>query len=870
MLRTLLSLAVVVGLAPTARADDVRAHARRITSPPTIDGHLDEAAWQAAPKQSHFTQRFPKDNVKADAETTFAILYDDSAIYVGVWAADAEPAKIKNLLTRRDVDVLSDLVIIGFDSYRDRRTAFAFQLNAAGVQRDTLIFDDSNQDDTWDAVWTGNSAITTEGWTAEFRIPLNQLRYASDGSHEWGFQILRIVGRTSEQSTWSPWPRSAPEVVSHFGIVDGIDHLKPSRRLELLPYVTGGLDRTPIDAGDPINDHVGAKGNLGIDLKYGLGPAFTLSATINPDFGQVEADPSMINLSANELFFAEKRPFFLEGTDLFRLPIGNGDNVIEGSFYSRRIGAAPADPAASYDYIKKPPSTAIYGAAKLTGKTTGGWSVGVFDAVTGRESATLAGADGTHNVIVAPLSNYAMARVKRDLRAGKTTLAGSLTAVDRALDGTPLAATLHDQAYTGGAQVSHRFASNAWQADLSILGSYVHGSETAIAATQQLQRHLFQRPDATYLTFDPHRTSLSGYDVTASIGQFGDSKHWRFGTGLDLRSPGLELNDMGFQQSSDRIGNFLWMQYRDDEPHDVLLNWQANHDVFYIANFAPELESYGYDCNAHAQFLNYWTLGVGCNLDHVLLDTGALRGGPALAGTTSYAGFANITSDARKAVWATVNGSVTIDPDAHTETGEVDLGATIQARSNLDLYVGPSWSSRHDPLQYVDRVDDAVTGAPHYLFGTIDQTTLSLTMRANWTFSPHLALQVYAQPFIAAGRYSELKDVDHPRARRFDDRFHTFTGSESREADGNIYVDRNHDGVDEITVARPDFNFRQLRSTVVLRWEYRPGSNVFAIWSHGQTSSADSRYMLGHDLAALGRAPSEDIVMIKVNYWIGL
>ncbi len=866
-----LYLLIALLLAPrVARAEDVRAHAQRITSSLTIDGHLDEAAWQAAPKQSHFIQRYPKDGAKADVETSFAILYDDSAIYVGVWAADPEPAKIKNLLTRRDVDVLSDLVVIAFDSYHDRRTAFGFQLNAAGVQRDMLVFDDSNQDDTWDAVWTGNSLITPEGWTAEFRIPLNQLRYAGDGANDWGFQMLRVVGRTNEQSTWSPWPRSSPEIVSHFGVVDGIANLKPARRLEFLPYITGGIDRMPIDIGDPINDHIGKKFNLGLDLKYGLGPAFTLSATINPDFGQVEADPSMVNLSANELFFAEKRPFFLEGTDLFRLPIGNGDNSIEGSFYSRRIGAAPNDPDVAYDYIKKPQSTAIYGAAKLTGKTRGGWSVGVFDAVTAGETATLSDSMGRHDLTVAALTNYAMARVKRDFRGGATTLGGSLTAVDRALGDTPLVDVLHDQAYTAGTQFSHRFAERAWQADIAILGSYVHGSELAIAGTQQLQRHLFQRPDASYLTFDPHRTSMSGYDITASLGQFGDTKHWRYGSGLDIRSPGLELNDMGFQQSADRIGNFLWMQYREDEPGKYLLNWQANHDIFYVADFAPEVEVFGYECNAHGQFANYWGIGGGCSINHGILDTGALRGGPALAGTTSYNAFANINTDGRKAVWANLSANLGIDPESHTEVGSVDLGATIQARSNVDLFIGPSWSSRHDPMQYVSEVDDAVTGKPHYIFGTIDQTTMSLTLRANWTFSPHLALQVYAQPFIATGRYTELKDVDHPRARRFEDRFHTFGGAEIRETDGTYFVDRNRDGTAEIAFSHPDFNFRQLRSTIVLRWEYRPGSSIFAIWSHGQTSSADTRFMLDHDLGELGRAPSEDIVMIKANYWIGL
>lgn len=856
--------------APTTPAPTRLAHAKRLEHGLKIDGHLDEPEWREAVTLGDFTQRYPKDGVPSPSKTRFAIYYDDRAIYVGVWADDPEPDQIRALLTRRDLDSAADAVAVGIDSYHDRRTAYVFQLNAAGVQRDMLLFDDANVDDSWDAVWSGAAAITATGWTAEFCIPLSQLRFADDGSHEWGLQVQRLVGRTSEQSTWAPWARSSPEIVSHFGVVDGITGLKPSRRLELLPYATAGLALEPVDAGDPVNHHRNGRYGAGLDVKYGLGPAFTLSATINPDFGQVEADPSTINLTANELFFAEKRPFFLEGVDLFKLPIGVGDNSSEGVFYSRRIGAAPAEPDVAYDYLHQPPSTTIYGAAKLTGKTKSGWSVGVFDAVTGQEHAAYSDPDGTHDAIVSPLTNYAMARVKRDLRDGKTTVGVAATAVDRSLAGTPLVSELHDQAYTGSAQVSHRFAHNAWQADLTIVGSYVHGSEEAIARTQQLQRHLFQRPDATHLHFDPHRTSLAGYAVTGSIGQFGDTKHWRYGLGFDARSPGLELNDMGFQRIADHALAFLWMQYRDDDPNDYVLNWQANHDIFAISDFSPELATYGYECNAHVQLLSFWHVNAGCNFNRSPWSFGALRGGPALRGTEDLNGFMNVTSDTRKPVWAQVNANLDYDPIGGGISGGVDLGATIQARPNLDIFLGPSWSSRTDPLQYVSEVDDAVNGTPHYIFGAIDQTTLGMTVRVNWTFSPRLALQAYAQPFIATGRYGEFKDVDNPHAKAFADRFHTFSGREWREQDGTVFVDRNGDGVEEISFSNPNFDFRQMRSTVVLRWEYRPGSNLFAIWSHGQTASDDARLALAHDLSLLARAPAENIVMVKANYWIGL
>ncbi|MBS1117988.1 MAG: hypothetical protein H6Q90_216 [Deltaproteobacteria bacterium] len=864
-----LSVLVVAAFAGRARAESLppilRAHAIRRPSAVSIDGRLAEAAWANAPKQSGFTQRFPKDGTKAELETTFSILYDDSAIYVGVWATDPQPQLIRRLLTRRDVDSPADMIAIGFDSYHDRRTAYVFMLNAAGVQRDVVFSDDSSGDDTWDAVWTGDVAITQAGWSAEFRIPLNQLRFPTNDTQEWGMQVVRLVSRTQEQTAWSPWPRSGSEVVSKFGLVDGIDHLKPSRRLELLPYASGGIDSAPVEAGDPLNDGATAIGNLGLDLKYGLGPAFTLSATINPDFGQVEADPSQVNLSANELFFAEKRPFFVEGADLFRLPISSTNGGVEGAFYSRRIGAAPSFTPDRYDYIDSPTATTIYSAAKLTGKTRGGWSVGVFDAVTGQETATIALDGEQSRPVVAPLTNYVVARVKRDLREGKTSLGASATAVNRSLDGTGLEDLLHDQAYSGGLQLEHRWGKNAWSAQLNTIGSVVHGSELAIERTQRSARHLFQRPDNLHL--DPTLTSMSGLGAGWMVGRLGDTKHWRFGAGGDARSSGLELNDAGFQRGSDRMIAFYYGEYHDEDPGKRVLNYQINSDIFTVSTFEPRLEDVGLECNGNMQLVNYWSLHLGCNLDVAYWNTGALRGGPALRGDPRLQANLNINTDNRKPVQVSLGAYGGRNEVADSTDGGVDLGVTIQARPNIDLFLGPSWSRRDDAMQYVQEAADEL-GKPHYVFARINQTTLGMTVRMNWTFSPHLSLQAYAQPFIATGRYSEYKDVDHPDAARFEDRFHRLEGTQLALDSGTFTG--NHDGV--FMFGRPDFNFAELRSTIVMRWEYRPGSSVFAIWSHGQSASGDDgRFALRSNLDSLDpRTRGEDVVLVKANYWIGL
>nr|HEX4314586.1 DUF5916 domain-containing protein [Kofleriaceae bacterium] len=866
MLRYVVAIAIVCSCA-LAHADAVRGHAVRRTGDIKIDGHLDEPDWASAPKQTHFTQRYPKDNAPPTLETRFAILYDDDAIYVGVWADDPDPGAVRRLLTRRDVDAPADAVIIGFDSYHDRRTAYAFQLNAAGVQRDMLMFDDTNQDDTWDAVWTGNSAITDTGWTAEYRIPLSQLRYAAGDLHEWGFQVVRTVARTQEQSAWSPWPRSTPQVVSRFGVIDGIDHLKPARRLELLPYVTGGVDVAPIDAGDPLNSHVTGRDGIGLDVKYGLGPAFTLSATINPDFGQVEADPSQITLGPYELFYPEKRPFFLEGVDLFKLPMGNDGGSPEGQFYSRRIGEAPENEPSDYTYINWPQATTIYGAAKLTGHTASGWSLGVLDAVTGRESASIVDDYGVRSdPVVAPLTNYAVGRVKHDFLDGSLQIGLSGTAVNRDLSNLPeLAATLHDQAYTTGTQITDRWDDNKWLLTLQATGSYIHGSADAIGATQLDNNHLFQRVGATDTRYVPNATSMEGWGTSFQFGRLGDTPHWRTGFGDDIRSPGLELNDLGFQRGSDRMIPYLWTQYREDKPSDAVLNWQINADVFSIDSF-ERVEDLGIEWNASATLPNLWSGFVGGAYDHAMWDQVAMRGGPTMRVDPTTTLYGGLNSDNRKMVYASLFTRFARNPTTNATDTSVSIGATLQARPNVSLFLGPSYEERYDSMQYVDVV---ATDEPHYIFSSIRQVTSAMTARLDWTFSTTLSLQAYAQPFIATGRYSDYKDVDNPQAAAFSDRFHAIQGNEWSVANDVVYIHRP--GALAFNFDLPDFDVLQLRSTVVLRWEYRPGSTVFAIWSHNQSDSDyDGRYRPGADLKTLYNTAGENIVMVKVNYWLGL
>lgn len=529
------AVALLFALVGVARADR-QTHAVRRSGPIAIDGRLDDEAWRGASRSGGFTQRFPVDGVAAAFPTEIAVLFDDDSLYVAVWATDPDPTRVRATLARRDAQAQADVITVEVDSDHDHRTAYGFQLSAAGVQTDFLLYDDQQQDASWDAVWEGAANVDEHGWTAELRIPLNQLRFTGSTDLEWGFQVVRTVSRTQEQSAWSPWPRSSPQIVSRFGTLDGISLAHPIRRIEFLPYATAGVESQPSDVLNPSVTHFE---RAGLDVKYSPGAAFTLVGTINPDFSQVESDPSVVNLTGNEIYFSEKRPFFLAGVDLFKVGTGTPDETSETVFYSRRIGAPPLAPAGDYAALAMPKAATIDTAVKVVGKSHG-WSIGALSAVTGEATGTIADASGARQeVVVAPLTDYSALRIKRDLREGRTSIGALFTGVARDVAGTPLADVLHDRAFTAGLQLEHRSHDDAWQLQVAPITSWVHGTAAAIARTQQSNVHLFQRPDATDVTFDPARTHLAGAGTNWAFGRTGNTEHWRIGVGGELRTPGL-------------------------------------------------------------------------------------------------------------------------------------------------------------------------------------------------------------------------------------------------------------------------------------------------------------------------------------------
>ena len=829
-----------------------------------IDGRAVEAAWKRAPVATHFVQYQPGDGEPATERTEARVLYGDDAIYVAIRAYDSQPDQIVGYLTRRDQDSYSDLVGVIIDSYFDRRTAFHFQVNPVGVKTDIYRFDDTNEDSGWDAVWDAATSRDAEGWTAEFRIPYSQLRFKDRPVQTWGINFVRAIARKHETVVWAPLTRRESAVVSKFGELRGLEGLRAPNHLEIIPYTLARLERAPGDAKNPFYSPDATAGAVGADVKYGVTSNLTLDVTLNPDFGQVEADPAQVNLTAFETFLPERRPFFLEGASIYRfgIALGDGDNANESLFYSRRIGRAPqGSPDDQGGYVDAPEQTTILGAWKLSGKTAGGWSIGALQALTAEETARVAPAQAPRmREAVEPFTNYGVLRLQKDFRQGRSALGVIATTVNRDR-GVADQLGLRAGAWTGGLDFRHRFAGERYSVDGYILGSYVRGSQDAIAATQESAAHYYQRPDAESFTFDPTRTSLSGGSAYLSVAKIGGG-HWRFSTGLHTRSPGFEVNDIGYLRDADSFTNWAWVAYRQTTPQGPFQSWNLNTNGWTSWNYDGNHVGLGGNVNGSAQFKNFWNAYAGVNRDASAYSGRALRGGPLfkVEGSTNF--WAGVSTNSQKVVSINLNGSGDVRSESDSWSLGVSPGVSFRPSGRASFRVGTSLSRNVDDRQWVGDFEGTRTD---YVFGRIDQTTVGLATRVDYAFSSTLSLQVYAEPFVSAGHYSSFKRVVDPRAARYADRFEPLA---TREADGVIYADIDGNGTEE-SFDRPDFNFKQFRSNTVLRWEYRPGSTLFVVWSQGRNDFIENgAFDLRGNVNTLFDVHPRNVFMIKASYWL--
>jgi hypothetical protein len=802
-----------------------------------VDGELNDAIWQTVPPIKEFVQREPKEGAAPTFETEARVAYDATALYIAVIAFDSDPKRIVGIRTRRDEGSPSDWISVVVDSFHDRRSAFEFDVNPAGVKQDSYWFNDTNNDQGWDAVWDAAVSRTDRGWRAEFRIPFSQLRYRPAETSTFGLAIIRKVGRLNETATWPLLSKSAHGYVSSFGELTGLRLERAPKRLEVVPYMVADVKTQPGEPGNPLINTTDPDASLGVDLKYALRPGLTLTGTLNPDFGQVEADPAVVNLSAFETFFSERRPFFVEGGGIFSFDIDCNDGNCSGLFYSRRIGRSPRGEPDVPDggYSSAPAQTTILGAAKLTGRI-GEFSVGALNAVTAAEDAIISnGTVQTTRQTIEPLTNYSVVRARREF-SNQSALGFMTTFTNRNLDASTR--FLPGEAYTGGVDADWRLGSK-YAIRGFLAGSTVHGDPTAIDELQRNNVHSFQRPDSDNLTYDPTRTAMNGYGGSTSVSKIAGAR-MVFSSNVGFKSPGFEINDVGFMQRADQRTMSNWMQIRYDKPSQKWLrSFRYNLNQWAGWNYDGDRLYSGINVNAHAMFRNNWATGTGGNINWQPFDDRATRGGPGVYGNAQRSIWAYLESDQRPAVSL---GIFTFNSTDGKGTTLHDASPNVSYRpsSFLKASVGLHWSQNTDQSQWVEATDDG-----RYVFARIYQQTVGIQTRLNYTVTPALSIQLYAEPFVSSGNYTNFKELVDGRSKSYEGRYKPTAYA------GN-----------------PDFNYRSFRTTNVLRWEYKPGSTLFVVWQQGREDSVEyGNFNFNRDFGAVFDAPAKNVFLVKFAYW---
>ena len=850
--------------------------AARAATPPRIDGQLTDEAWTTVPPFSDLTQIDPDEGRPATEKTEIRVLFDDQAIYIGAKMFDSQPSLVSRRLSKRDDDADADRISVYLDPMHDHLTGAIFRVSAAGVQRDQVLFNDTWNDQTWDAVWTSAVAVNQDGWEAEIRIPFSQLRFAVGERQTWGINVERFIRRKNETDWLELVPKKESGTASRMAHLEGIDGVHPKRNLELLPYTAARTEIVAPDAGDPYNDGARAFAGAGLDLKWGLSSSLTLDGTMNPDFGQVEVDPAVVNLSAFETFFEEKRPFFLEGSQLFTNFGQGGSNSYWGFntsdpsiYYSRRVGRAPQIDADG-DFTDAPDATTILGATKLTGKTRRGWSVGLLEAVTSREEARVYADTISGKLAVEPLSNYLVMRLKRDgRRAGIGLIA---TNVARRLDTPAFQSELAGNAFVTGVD-GYYFLGNGlnWVLAGKMSASHVSGTQAAVTELQRASQRYFQRPDAPQVTLDPTRTSLGGLSGRINLNR--NRGLWSLNAALWGVSPGFESNDLGFMNTADRAGAHTVFFWRNVTPGNVLRQrswWIAK---YWTWNYARDLQADGVQGNMFFQLLNYTTFGVNGNVRRRVQDDRLTRGGPSAALPAGRNANAFFNTDSRK--WLSVNsftGYFWNEEDSWSSNSGVSVN--IKPSPKLTISTGPNFMTSATTAQYVKSVVDSTavdTYGGRYVFGTINQKQLTLTTRVNMIFTNRHSLQIFMQPLLSSGAYDDFKELAKPRT--FD--FLHYNGPSSLltyDAESKEYtIDPDRDGpAPPFTFDDPDFNIKSLRLNAVFRWELKPGTAFYAVWTREQQDDSNpGRFSAAHDAMKLFSAPGDDIFLVKLAYWLG-
>lgn len=864
-----------------------------------IDGRITEADWETARVFTGFTQREPVEGIPAENDTEVRVLFGDDAIWIAARMWDDSPDLIDRRLTRRDQHGSYDQFSVHLDPNLDGLTGYNFRVSAAGVQGDLYFYDDDKMDGAWNAVWSSAVSVDDRGWSAEMRIPLSQIRYeASDDPQTWGINFHRLRIASNERSYYSLISQTRRGIVSQMGRVQDVRVARPSRRLEVLPYAVSSLERGPAVDGDPFFDGSATGSRVGLDLSYGLGAAFTLDATINPDFGQVEADPAVINLSAFEVFFPEQRPFFVEDARNFDFGLSGGRNSL---FYSRRIGGAPRGRApgdALYSDI--PQNATILGAAKLAGRTSSGLSLGAMTAVTGNEFGQgLFDGGEEADFLVEPRTTFGVFSVGQDFNEGTTQLRGLTAIMKRDLPADGSFDWLTSTALDAGLRFEHQWDDRTWALWGFFAGSHVRGTEEAMIRVQESSTHFLQRPDATRFSVNESATSLSGRDWRLQL-EKRNGQHWTGALWAAEVSDVFEVGDIGFSTNAERLDGGFRIGYREIQPGRVFRNYnisvssfhnwshEALDDMWSVGSWHNARTNGNYSLNLNGQLANWWNVRGSLRYSPQKMSRRATRGGPMMVGPAQVSWNANINSDRRQAFSVGLNYDQGDDRLGTGMRRQIRADFNLRPSDNLSISLNPRWEVSKSGDQYVTATSTLPydpTFGTRYIFSDLERSSVSMETRLNWTFSPTLTLELFAQPLLSSGDYVQYKQLAESQTFDFDE----FTPGVTDEQPGGVFcsssicetesdsgdtyqnLDFDGDGETDYSFRDRDFNIRSLVGNAVLRWEYRPGSTIFFVWQRNQFGSAQrGDFDLDRDFAALWDIPSENRFIIKVNYWLGL
>jgi hypothetical protein len=826
--------------------DGTRVHAVRVTAAVTVDGVLSEPVWQEAEAFSALVQRDPTEGAPPSQRTEVRIAYDDDAIYIGARLYDTAPDSIVARLARRDASIASDRFAVYLDPQHDRRSGYYFMVNAAGTLYDGTLSNDVEQDASWDAVWKGSARIDRQGWTVEMRIPYSQLRFPKQTTDVWGINFSREIPRRREKDYAVYRPRKESGFVSRFPDLVGIENISPRRSIEVLPYVTTQYEHLDHDPGDPFNNGARTHGKAGGDLRARVASRLTLNATVNPDFGQVEIDPAIVNLTDVESFVQEKRPFFVEGASTLAFGRQGAGDYWDFDwddplfFYSRRIGRAPQGEVPAADFSDVPVATRILGAAKLTGRLSPQWSLGTLYAVTDREYARLSTAGTSWQSEVEPLTYYGATRVQREFGGRRAGLGLLSTTTVRSFDDPALRDQLNSSSWMGGLDGwmfldrSRTWVLTGWSAL-----SHVAGNDARMVSLQRNSVHYFQRPDAPQVEVDSAATSLTGYASRFWLNK--EKGAVQFNAGLGVVNPKFEVNDLGFQTESDIVNGHIGSGYKWTRSTRFWRYQSVKAALFSAFDYGGNATLKGGEVSGYTEFHNGHTLDYYTTVGAEAYDNRRTRGGPLMLNPARLTYGMNYLSDTQRQLYV-----FSVFDAATSRSGswsfDVYPGFEWKPTAAFSLKVVPGYERVREDAQFVTSFDDpaaAATFGRRYVFATLDQQTASASFWVNWTFTPSLSLQTYIQPFVSAATYRDFKSL--ARARSYD-----FTPA-PYESD-------------------LDFTERSLRGNAVLRWEYRPGSALFLVWTQSRSSSESSSQFSLNPLELVG-VPPEDVFLIKATYY---